>query len=154
MAQTVELVYGPATPMNISLNGLTDGSMQQSDLFDNTVELYVDIIVQLTVDFPNLAPANTQTLALYFSASLDGSTFDGTGVTGADGTYTSADQNNLYNMMGFYPIQNQVSSKSANFTYYQGFVPPFFSFVVLNTSGQTLGPASAVTVTGVKVQSV
>lgn len=150
MPQPIDLLYGTAVTA-LSFNGLTDGSAMQSDFIDNTTDLFVDFIVQLTVDFPNTAP--TGGIILYLSSSLDGTDFSGTGVTGTEGTYTSGDFNNLYYYLDVDPTQNETSSASANFTWWLGWVPPFFSFVVRNSSGETLGLGSVVTVTGVKVQT-
>jgi hypothetical protein len=151
MAQEVKLLYGaPHTVANLS--GLADGDSIQTNLVDNSADLYIDVIVQLIVDFPNSPPGNGFYAQLWFAASPDTNIWDGTGITGVEGPFTSTD--NLYNffVMGI-SEQNVVMSKSANFSWGVGYVPPFYSFVVENFSGQAWGPNSALKIVPFKLQA-
>ncbi len=62
----------------------------QSAAVDNSANLYMDDLFQLTLDFVNTAPANSKCAFLFASHSLDGTTYTNP-ADGTQGTCTFAD---------------------------------------------------------------
>lgn len=153
MANLSTILYSAPISVGISLDGLAGaGVTQQSDVIDNTVDLFDDIIVQLTVTYPTGSPGS---VSVWYATSQDGVTFDGAGTTGVDGLYTSGDFNNLYQLYQatVYTQPGETSSHTASLNYGPGFVSPFYSFVVTNSSSDALGTGCSLKIVGVKAQS-
>lgn len=145
------LLYGSPTAVNISLDGLAGSTAQQSDMIDNTVDLYTDVLVQMTIAYPNVSPSGQ--INLYFAASQDGVTFDGTGTTGTDGLY-SGSMSDLYQLYQsiVYPVQNSISRAGISINWGPGYIPPYYAFIVENATSDTLDVGCSLSIIGVKSQ--
>lgn len=120
---------------------------RQSDAIDNTSTLADDLIVGVSIVFPNSAPANDKTVYL-FAGGWMGSTLGWEGspaLSGTDGAITldadfTANATALHLARSCFMVQNKtrvflIPSVAAVFG---GTLPPKVAFVAVNYSGQTL----------------
>lgn len=144
MSSPQKLTYGSATPITCTLSGLSSGDWRQSDLIDNTTNLYLDYIIQVDIAYPNTPVSGV--VLVYMAPSLDGTNF-ADGATGSDGPFTL----NPHIGIGFlYPIQNSSSRWSVGLVNSMGFVPPYFSFLIQNDCPDTFAAGSSLQCIGVK----
>lgn len=151
MSSLIKLSYGSPTSITCTLSGLADGSAQQSTSVDNGTNLFLDVLVQLKIVYPNSTP--TGNVVAYFVASLDGTNFDGA-ATGSDGSYDYGTLGaSLPSIIdGMTPIQNGTQYATESIGDFIGFVPPKWSIVVVNNTGFALSAGSSITYLGVKAQ--
>jgi hypothetical protein len=131
--------------MTITLNSLGNSSMagRESTAVDNTTNLYLDALVEPTINFSG-ALGNNKTISLWAHGSVDGTTFTD-GLTGVDAAYT-CQGNSLYSPQfglrcigAFQPIAatrryGPYSVASA----FGGILPPKWGILLINISGQSL----------------
>ena len=86
--------YGPSTAIAISLASITSGGAQQSAVVDNTGEMFIDVLVQLTVKLQAGTPGGEKSILVYAYASEDGTKLTDN-ATGSDGTISLRQPTNL-----------------------------------------------------------
>lgn len=150
MSAPIKLLYGSATPITCTLSGLATGAAQQSTFVDNTTNLFIDMVIQLKIVYPNSAP--TGNVSIYIAPTLDGTNYDG-GATGSDGSYSYATLgSNLPLIFNVLPIQNGTQYSTNSMTFNMGYVPPKFAVILTNNSGFTLSAGSSLQYVGIKAQ--
>lgn len=149
MAAPIKLLYGSPTAITCSIDGLASGSYWQSDAVDNTSDLFIDVLLTVSIVFP--ADDATGAVIPYMIPSLDGTNFD-FGATGSDGAYTlpAPPTNSFYPEIT--PYSGVTSQATASMSYEYEFVPPFWSIVIFNNTGFTLGTGCTLSYVGVKAQ--
>lgn len=145
-ASDIKIAYSSATSMTVTnLNSLASSATAgwQSDVIDNTSNLYDDILVQVVIDFANTAPANDKCAYLYVYSALETTYTDP--ASGSEGTITltsvstTAQNLRLVGRLAYETadavIESQVFSVRAAFG---GTLPPKVGFVIINFSGAAI----------------
>lgn len=146
--------------ITITLNSLASSATagRESDIIDNSSNLYLDALVQVAISFPNLTPANDKAVYVYAYASVDGGTTCSGGVSPTDGVYNFDDPTPL-KLIGIIPTptanKNYVSSALSVAQAFGGVLPQKWGIIVRNYTGQSLnGSGNAAQYQGVLGQSV
>ena len=144
---TTDLVYSYGTLAITSLNSLASDTsagllVACSAALDNTSPEYLDVWPTVTVTYPNSAPTVAYLTAYYAAYDNVAWTDDGyaDAPDGTDQTITIGSPTAL-RYAGTIPVlQNKVTTSSPllSLATVFGFVPPKFSVVVHNGSGQTI----------------
>lgn len=154
MADIKEAFGSLINPTVTNLSGLGNSATAgwKSAAIDNSTNLYLDYLVQLTLTAVNTAPANNQAIYLFVSGLVDstGTAYAGTGAAAIDGNEgavtfpTILGPQNLL-LLGIVPyITQNVAINSEPFSVadaFGGFVPQKFCLAAVNYSGMTLGTA-------------
>jgi hypothetical protein len=153
---SLKLVYATAVNLTITNANLASSATAgwQSAGQDNTLNLYIDALVQVKLAAVNTAPANNKAINLYAFGVADGSTTDYTGTgntnaSGTEGTLTFPDitANALQcPLLGVipYPVQNSAinSSVFSIARCFGGILPAKYAIGMVNFSGMTLSVTS------------
>ena len=148
MATDLKLKYGSATALTVTgLNSLASAGYATSNAVDNTTNLYLDYLVELTV--ANVVEAGNFQLTVYAISSLDGT------------NYSDNQTNNqpwAFKYVGLLPVNGTGPWRSAAMSVasaFNGSIPPYFKIVVYNDAGVTLAASgNSVQYVGVLHQSV
>lgn len=145
-AGDVKLVYGAVQTMTVTnLHSLASSPTAgwQSDVVDNSTNLYVDALVQVVLDFANTAPADSKAAFVYAYAGLE-TTYTNP-ASGTEGAITLADiTSNAQNLklVGTIPYTTADEvAESAIFSVaaaFGGVLPPKWGLVIMNHSGAAL----------------
>jgi|HubBroStandDraft_6_1064221.scaffolds.fasta_scaffold853925_2 hypothetical protein len=151
---SLKLAYGSAVTLTKTNANLASSATAgwQSDGQDNSTNLYVDALVQVSLAAVNTAPASNQAIYLFAFGAADGTNYGTTGaagVTGSEGTLTFPSIATLAQvapLLGVipYPVQN-VAILSKPFSIAQalgGILPSKYSIGMINFSGMTLSVTS------------
>lgn len=133
--------YGAATSLTITLTSVANNAARESLKVDNTTNRFLDALLEFSV---TLGGVPTGDVEVYLAASLAGSVWPDA-VTGADAALTIADVRNLIYMgtiacpaagpnRAIWPTS---MGPNAALT-----LPPWWSIVLLNKSGQTITAGS------------
>ncbi len=146
MASDIKQSYQAAqtlTTTNLQSLGSSATAGWQSDVVDNTSNLFDDALVQVVVDFANTSPANNKAVYVYAYSGLE-TTYTNP-CTGTEGTLTVPDitANPLsIKRIGTIPYttqdevaESQVFSVAAAFG---GILPPKWGIAIMNYSGAAL----------------
>lgn len=117
---------------------------RQSTVVDNSTNLYDEVLIEATVQYPNSAPANDKCMYLYGFGSTDGTNYpEGLGATdaaytmlGSAGALTTA-----LRLCGIIPANQNTNVKYGPFNLshaFGGIIPVKWGLVLLNYSGQTI----------------
>lgn len=145
MAST-KLAYGTATAITITLDSLASSGTagRESTAIDNSSNLFLDALVELTIAYPNSAPANDQAIYVYAYGSLDGTNYP-EDLTGSDAAYTfdgsAGALKTALRLIGVIPAVQNDTQRYGPFAVapaFGGLLPPKWGIAVLNYSGQTL----------------
>lgn len=154
----IKLAYQAVQTMTVTnLHSLANSATNgwQSDVVDNTSNLYEDALVQVVVDFANTAPANERAVFVFAYAGLN--TTYSNPATGTEGTITIpslAATPTCLRQIGSIPYgtQDEVaeSSPMSVAAAFGGILPPKWGIVLINYSGAALGASgNSVTYRGV-----
>lgn len=91
---SLRLQYGASTPITISLANITNGGAQESDLVDNTGNMFIDCIVQVRVKLQSGTPGGERCVYVYAYGSEDGTELTDN-ATGSDATIGLRQPTNL-----------------------------------------------------------
>lgn len=143
---TISISYSSVQSMTVTnLNGLTSSATTgwQSNVVDNTANLYDDIALQIVLDFANTAPANSKGVYVYAYSGLE-TTYTNP-ASGSEGTITLLDVTTnaqALTYVGFIPytttdevVESQVFHLAQAFG---GAVPPKWGVVLVNHSGAAI----------------
>lgn len=143
---TIKTAYGTETTMTVTnLHSLASSATAgwQSDVVDNTTDLYLDALVQVVLDFANTAPANDKAAYVFAYGGL--ATTYTNPVTGTQGTITltsiSTTQQNLklIGVLAYNTADEVVESQPfAVASAFGGVLPPKWGLVIMNFSGAAL----------------
>jgi len=142
----VQPFYDTETTMTVTnLHSLANSATAgwQSDVVDNSVNLYLDAMVQVVLDFANTAPSSDKCVYVYAYAGL--STVYSNPASGAQGTITltsiASNPQNL-RLIGVIPYTTQdevaESSPMSVAAAFGGILPPSWGIVIINFSGAAL----------------
>jgi hypothetical protein len=96
MATTNKLLYGSNNQtITCSIASLANGSMQQSNVIDNTTNLFLDALVTVKSKTNAAGVSSTGTLNVYVYGTTDGGTTYTDGASGSDGAFTPTSPTNL-----------------------------------------------------------
>lgn len=146
MADT-KLAFGSATAFTITLDSLASSGTtgRESTVVDNSSSLYLDALVEVTIDYPNSAPANDQAIYVYAYGSLDGTNYP-EDITGSNAAFTfkgsAGALKTALRLIGVIPAtQNMGPDRFGPWAVapaFGGILPVKWGIAVLNYSGQTL----------------
>jgi hypothetical protein len=115
----------------------------QTDVVDNTANLYLDALVMVSISYPNSAPAGSKAAFLYAYGGLESGVYTSP-ASGTQGTITLVDitaNPTAVKRIGTVPILVQNTLNSAGpFSVGMGFggtLPSYWGCVIANQSGQT-----------------
>jgi hypothetical protein len=148
MATDLKLKYGSATALTVTgLNSLAAAAYATSNAVDNTTNLYLDYLIELTI--ANVAEAGNLQAAVYAISSLDGTNYSDN---------QSGNQPYAFKYVGMLPLNGTGPWRSAAMSVsaaFNGSIPPYFKIVILNDAGVTLAASgNSVQYVGVLHQSV
>lgn len=143
----IKLAFGAAQTMTVTnLHSLASSATAgwQSDVVDNTANLYEDALVQVVLDFANTAPANEKAVFVFAYAGLE--TTYSNPASGSEGAITLpsiANGNPLcIRQIGTVPYTTQdevaESSPMSVAQAFGGILPPKWGIIILNYSGAAL----------------
>lgn len=142
MSSTNKASFGAVTPVVITLNGLANNAARQGTKIDNSVQAFLDLMLELTVSLAVAAPGGQ--VNVYLARSLDGVKWPDV-VTGADGAITIGSTQNLqqlgYIICGagtgpFYGIFDTAAGPNAALT-----LAPYMAVIIENKTGQAFAGA-------------
>jgi hypothetical protein len=138
----MKLAYGSSTAITISLASKTSSATvgQESTAIDNSSDLFVDAIVQLTIAFQSGTPSADETVYVFAYGSEDGTVFTDN-ATGSNASITLR-QPPAARLIGTIPVPD-----SGGLTYegqpmrvaaaFGGILPIEWGIIVLNYTGVT-----------------
>lgn len=148
---SLSFTYTTLSAPTITLASLTTTSARQSSGINNSVGA-IDHIAEITIGSPASSTSSTGSCSVYICPSADdGSTYAG-GASGSDSAFSGRKEN---------AILARTIDVVANSTTYRvtlsvaaacGFMPKYYSWVILNSSGGTLASGS-IAIQSVNVQS-
>lgn len=153
--------YGSSTAIAISLAGITSGGAQQSDVVDNTGNMFVDVLVQLTIKMNAGTPSAEKSVYVYAYASEDGTKLTDN-ASGSDGSISLRSPTNM-RLLGaiFVPDSGGLAYSSHPMSLLQCFgglaIPRKWGIAVLNQTGLTFSATEGdhqKTYTGIRLQTV
>ncbi|MGH9524206.1 MAG: hypothetical protein ACRD3E_16910 [Terriglobales bacterium] len=136
---TQSISYGTRTAVTCSLNSLANNSNRESNAVDNTSALAVDYEVAVVLALA--ASVTVGDVVTVWCAASDGTDYTGGG-SGSDSSYSALGEGQLQ-LIGIITCVT-TSAKTYKFilpslaAFFGGAVPPKFSFIVENASGQAL----------------
>lgn len=151
----VKEVIGSTTSLTVTnlqslSSSLTAG--WQSDVVDNTSDLFLDIMVAVTLSIGSVTPANDKGVYVYAYGAWSGSNYTtvATGPTGTQGTFTFPDQSlypSPYPFLGFIPTPIITSATTYRKSFslaaaFQGSVPLKWGILIRNYSGNSLASSA------------
>jgi hypothetical protein len=155
MPVDVKTKYGSlAQAITISLGGLASGSARQSVYVDNSVNLFLDALVQVSILTNAAGVSATGYVNVYAYGSADGTTYSG-GASGADAAITLPANGSNLRLIGTMFAGATATTYRAIFSVaaaFGGVLPPRWGIVVEQVTGAALdatGGNHAVTYSGV-----
>lgn len=136
--------------ITITLNALPDDALRASLAVDNSVNLFLDALVQLKINTGNVgAPAGDKNCIIYAFGTADGGTTYSGGATGADAAYGAVAGQLITNCvpLGFVNVDAQNETFESDVfsvaSAFGGVLPQKWGIIVLNQVGRALGASSA-----------
>ena len=144
----LKIKYGSATALTVTgLNSLASTGYATSDAINNTTNLFVDILVELTA--ANIVEAGNFQLAVYAISSLDGTNYSDN---------QSGNQPYAFKYVGVLPVNGTGPWRSAAMSLaaaFNGTLPPYVKLVVYNNAGISLAASgNSIQYVGITHQSV
>ncbi|MEW6379785.1 MAG: hypothetical protein AB1611_09275 [bacterium] len=137
-------VFGPSTPITITLAGLASGQARSSLAVDNDSNRYIDAMVTLGIALASGTPAGDKQVLVWFYGSEDGLLY-GDNATGADQAIVKRDPSNWRGPFelntpdgGGLTYIAMIPSVAA---YFNKVLPRKWGIIIENQSGLALGGA-------------
>ena len=146
MADTKQALGSVQTMTVTNLHSLANSPTAgwQSNVVDNTSNLFLDAVLQIVLDFANTAPANAKGVYVFAYGGIESGVYSNP-ASGSEGTITLLDvttNNQNLRQIGFIPYtttdevaESSPMSVAAGFG---GVLPPFWGIVLINYSGAAL----------------
>ena len=156
----IEGLYGAqGTALTCTITSLGNGSLRQSTAIDNTANLFINALVQVTIKTNAAGTSGTGYVAVYAYGSADSGTSYTDSISGTDGAYTApASTPNIRQIGLINCTANATTYVSQPFSIEQAFggvMPEKWGIVVENQTGAALDAAIGTSkYTGRKYQSV
>jgi len=152
--------FGASTAITITLASLASASARQSAVVDNASNLFLDVMVNLSVKLASGSPGGERTVYVYVYGSEDGTSYTDN-ATGSDAAITMRSPTNL-RPLGIIntPDSGALTYKSGPMSVaaaFGGVIPRKWGIVVVNNTGLALSATEgdhAKTYTGVYYQTV
>lgn len=142
MATTIKSQYGTSNqPITCTIPGLANSGQRGSTAVDNTVNLFLDALVQVQVKTNAAGTSATGTVNIYAYGTADGGTVYSDGVTGVDGAVTLSSPPNMRLIGVINANANAVTYDSPPFSVaaaFGGILPDHWGIVVENLTGAAL----------------
>ena len=130
------------TNLHSLANSATGG--WQSDVVDNTSNLFLDAWLQVVLDFANTAPANSKAAIILGYSGIESGKYSNP-ASGSEGTITlvdidtSAQNLKLIDLMPYTTTDEVVESSAMSVApTFGGILPPYWGIVIMNRSGAAL----------------
>ena len=140
---TVKQVAGTRTSLTVTgLSTLASATYVASNVYDNTTNQPLDLMVELTVATTN-TPAGNKQVVVFAIASYDNSNFQ----TGPTSGTTTTDEP-LLTFLGVVPLQTASTTERKAFSVaaaYGGVLPPYVKVVIKNDLGVALTTGTVAT---------
>lgn len=144
----IKAKYGPSKELiHITLNGLADDGYRESDVIDNTIDRFLDALVQVQLTVSAGAPAGDKNGLVYAYASAQGGAPYSGGATGRNAAFGG----NPGQLIDNCPLLGIVTLDAANEVFvsdcfsvaaaFGGALPEDWGIIVMNQSGQALADA-------------
>ena len=161
---TVNSKYIAAAAITITLDALGNGSSRQSAAYDNSTNLYDDVLVGVTIVTPasGTLAATAPNVTVYVSALMDGTHYTD-GCTGSDAAFTPPGQINSVpaSVVGVGTASQVLSVALTAYglpfsvaALFGGVLPQKFVVWATNNLGVSLGTGNAVTAVGIEWTAV
>lgn len=134
-------------PIQITLNALADDAYRESKAIDNTVDRFLDALVQVQVQVTAGAPAGDKNCLVYAYGTAGGGAPHSGGASGLDAGFGSLAGQLISNC----PLLGMVTLDAASEVFvsdvfsvasaFGGVMPEEWGIIVMNQSGQVLGSA-------------
>lgn len=124
-----------------SLASLANNGARASTVIDNSSNLFLDALVQLTVRSGPASTSTTGVVYVYVYATADGGTTYSDGATGSDADITLTSPNNVRLIGVINIVSNATSYKSSPMSVasaFGGILPEKWGIIVENRTGGTL----------------
>lgn len=152
--------FGASTAITITLASLASASARQSAVVDNASNLFLDVMVNLSVKLASGSPGGERTVYVYVYGSEDGTNYTDN-ATGSDAAITMRSPTNL-RPLGIIntPDSGALTYKSGPMSVaaaFGGVIPRKWGIVVVNNTGLALSATEGdhtKTYTGVYYQTV
>jgi len=142
MANDVKIKYGTnGQAITCSMASVADGSARASTAVDNTTNLFLDALVQVTAKTGASGVSATGYINVFAYATSDGGTKYTDGVTGTDAAFTVGAQTNLALLGTIGVAANATSYTSSPMSVaaaFGGVLPDHWGIVIHNNTGAAL----------------
>lgn len=153
--------YAAASTLAITLTGLANGSWRQSAAWDNTANLYQDLLIGGSIQVGTSPLANSP-IEIYSYARINDSTLYTGGASGSDAAYTADGEENLFRLLEVIFVdassnEDYVWGPVSISALYGGWLPSKGGILVRNGTGATLhatGTNNVVNIIGVQTELV
>lgn len=161
----IKTKYGTANQaITITLNSLAASTTvgRQSTVVDNTSNLYVDALLQVTITMANTATTGAETIFVYGYGTADGTTYTGQpAASGSDATHTLVDAR-----LHPFPLIGRIATITQNIAYvggpwsvaaaFGGVLPAKWGILVVNDNGAAAihSSGNAAVYQGIQLQTV
>lgn len=125
----------------VTLASLANGTARASTVIDNTVNLFLDALVSLSIKTGAAGVTSTSYVSVYAYATVDGGTNYTEGATGIDAALTMVSPTNLKLVGTINAVANATTYKAGPFSVAQAFggvLPERWGIVVQNSTGGAL----------------
>lgn len=133
--------YGTAAQaIACDITGLANNASRQSDVIDNTTNLFLDALVHVTIKAGASGTAAGGVVNVYAYATVDGGTKYSGGATGSDAAYTQVVPSQLRLIGQVVVVADAVTYEGGPFSVanaFGGILPAKWGLVIENVSGST-----------------
>lgn len=161
---TTKIAYAAAASLTVTLNSLLNNTARQSNVLDNTSNLYLDIFVGGGFKTASGSLGTNPVVNIWASAISDGTNYGGTNGTnvlgGGDAAFTMPTNTGNLILLAAVPINTAAATEYMEprslAAVFGGFLPPKFVIIVQNVTGLTLDASAGGTIlyTGVNTTTV
>jgi hypothetical protein len=139
---TVKSSYGTSNqPITCTITSLANAAQQGSTAVDNTSNLFLDALVQLTVKSASSGVSATGAVNIYAYGTANGGTSYSDGVSGTNGSVTLTSPPNVRLIGSINVVSTSTTYVSSPFSVaaaFGGILPDHWGIVVENKTGATL----------------
>jgi hypothetical protein len=126
--------------ITITLASLASAAYRQSTVIDNTTNLYLDAMVQLSIKTGSTGTSATGTVSVYVYGSANTGTNYTDGASGSDAAMTPTSPTNL-KLIGIINAVANATTYTGNFNVgaaFGGYLPGKWGIVIFNNTGHAL----------------
>lgn len=151
---TTKVAYASATQLTVTLNSLANSSARQSNVLDNTSNLYLDILIGGGFKTASGSLGTNPVVNIWVSALTDGTNYGGSygsnTLGGGDAAFTMPSNTGNLFLLAAVPINTAASTEYMEprsvAALFGGFAPPKVVIVVQNSTGLALDSSAGGTI--------